>query len=253
MQDDWRVSRTFTVNAGLRFDHDFPYHEKWGRTVNGYAYDATNALTAPAEAAYAKAPSPLLPPSDFKVRGGLTFASPDNSAIYQNTSHLLSPRVGFAWTPEKLHSKVVIRSGFAMFVSPIAISTLQINGSYSTNPILTQQGFSQSTPFTPTNNNYLTPFATLANPFPSGIQQPGGLVGRLAHLRRAGHQLPQSGDEEPVRRALELRHAIPVGEQPGAGNRLYRQPQPAHSGNLYAAERHSACNTAARWVRATRR
>ncbi len=173
-QDDWRLSRTFTINAGLRFDHDFPYHERWGRTVNGFDYAATNALTAPAEAAYAKSPNALLPASAFNVRGGLTFANPDNSAIFQNTSHLFSPRIGFAWTPEKLHSKVVVRSGFAMFVSPIAISTLQISGAYSTNPILTQQGFSQTTPFTPTNNNYLTPFATLGNPYPNGIQQPAG-------------------------------------------------------------------------------
>ena len=174
VQEDWRLSRTFTVNGGLRFDHDFPYHEKWGRTVNGFAYDATNALTAPAEAAYGKSPSPLLAPGDFKVRGGLTFADPGNSAIFSNTSHLFSPRIGFAWTPDKFHGKAVIRSGFAMFVSPITISTLQITGAYSTNPILAQQGFSQSTAFNPTNDNYVTPAATLSNPFPAGIQQPAG-------------------------------------------------------------------------------
>lgn len=103
-QDDWRLSRTFTINAGLRFDHDFPYHERWGRTVNGFDYAATNALTAPAEAAYAKSPNALLPASAFNVRGGLTFANPDNSAIFQNTSHLFSPRIGFAWTDHFLKS-----------------------------------------------------------------------------------------------------------------------------------------------------
>ena len=208
-QDDWRVSRTFTVNAGLRFDHDFPYHEKWGRTVNGFAFDAASPLAAAAEAAYAKAPSPLLSPGDFKVRGGLTFANPENSAIYQNTSQL-SPRVGFAWTPEKLHRKVVVRSGFAMFVSPITISTLQINGSYSTNPILTQQGFSQSTPFTPTNDNYLTPSATLSNPFPGGIQQPAGSSNGL--LTYAGQNInfinPQMKSPYAVRWNLSTQYQI---------------------------------------------
>ena len=55
-----------------------------------------------------------------------------------------------------------------------------INGAYSTNPILDQEGFSQSTPLTPTNDNYLTPAATLSNPFPSGIKQPAGSSPGLA-------------------------------------------------------------------------
>jgi len=74
----------------------------------------------------------------------------------------------------------VIRAGFAMFVTPIAISTLQISGAYSTNAILNQQGFSQSTTVTPTNNNYLTPYATLSDPFPGGsIQKPVGSANGL--------------------------------------------------------------------------
>src|SRR5262249_9588188 len=100
VHDDWRVSRTLTLNLGLRFDHDFPYHEKWGRTVNGFAFDTASPLNAAAQAAYAKSPSPLLPPSAFAVRGGLTFGSPQDSAIYENTSHLFSPRIGLAWTPD---------------------------------------------------------------------------------------------------------------------------------------------------------
>ena len=179
VHDDWRIRRNLTINLGLRFDHDFPYHEKWGRTVNGFAYDTVSPLAAAATAAYAKSPNALLPPSAFNVRGGLTFASPNDSAIWQNTSHLMSPRIGFAWTPERFHTKLAVRSGFAMFVQPIAISTLQVTGAYSTSPILTQQGFSQSTPLTSTNNNNLTPAATLANPFPTGIQPPVGAAAGL--------------------------------------------------------------------------
>ena len=174
VHDDWRVTRNLTVNLGLRFDHDFPYHEKWGRVVNGFAFDTASPLAAAAQAAYAKSPSPLLPASAFNVRGGLTFASPGDNAIYQNTSHLLSPRVGVAWTPDRFHGKLAVRSGFAMFVQPIAIATLQVSGAYSTSPLSLQPGFSQTTSMTVTNDNYLTPAATLSNPFPGGFVQPAG-------------------------------------------------------------------------------
>jgi hypothetical protein len=174
VQDDWRVARNLTVNIGLRFDHDFPYHEKYGRVTNGFAFDTPSPLAAAAEAAYANSPNPILPASQFHVRGGLTFASPEHNAIYENTSHLLSPRVGFAWTPERFQGRLAVRSGFAMFVQPITIATLQVSGAYSTNPLSLQPGFSQSTSMVTTNNSYLTPAATLADPFPNGIQQPAG-------------------------------------------------------------------------------
>ena len=139
-QDDWRVRKDLTINFGLRYDRDFPYHEKWGRTVNGFDTTTANPLEDAARAAYAKSPNALLPAADFRVRGGLTFAGPDNNAIYSNTSHLMSPRVGFAWTPGKLRSKLVLRGGFGMFVSPINLSVLQISGAYSSNPLLAQEG-----------------------------------------------------------------------------------------------------------------
>jgi hypothetical protein len=210
-QDDWRVTPTLTVNLGIRFDHDFPYHEKWGRAVNGFAWDATNPLSAAATAAYAKNPNPLLPVSQFDVLGGLTFASPGNTAIYDNTSHLFSPRIGVAWSPEKFHGKLVVRSGFAMFVTPITIATLQPTGAYSTNPLSLQTGFSQSTSMTVTNNNFQTPASTLSNPFPGGaILQPVGSANGLA--TNAGQNLifmnPEMKSPYSVRWNLSVQYQV---------------------------------------------
>ncbi|HWB85738.1 MAG TPA: TonB-dependent receptor [Bryobacteraceae bacterium] len=173
-QDDWRVKRNLTINLGVRFDHDGPYHEKWGRTVTNFDGSVTSPFNAAAAAAYAQSPIPQIPVGSFNVRGGLIFPSSNNAAVYENTSHPVSPRIGLAWTPDALHGKTVFRAGFGMFVSPVTISTLAITGSYSTNPITNQEGFSQSTAMTVTNDNFLTPAATLSDPFPSGFLQPAG-------------------------------------------------------------------------------
>ena len=175
LQDDWRVSRTLTLNLGLRFDHETPYTEKYGRTVNGFDTTSPNPLAAAAMAAYAKNPVALIPPSSFNVPGGLTFPSANGSsgAPYHIDNRSFSPRFGFAWSPSKLHDKTVFRGGFAMFVSPIVISNLAVTGAYSTNPIINQEGFSATTTFT-VPGSVVTPQVSLSNPFPNGFQQPAG-------------------------------------------------------------------------------
>jgi hypothetical protein len=210
VHDDWRIRKNLTLNIGLRYDRDFPWHEKWGRAVNGFAFDTPSPLAPAAQAAYAAAPNPLLPAADFKVLGGLTFASPQANAIYENTSHLVSPRLGFAWTPERLRGKTVVRGGLGLFVAPITIATLQVSGAYSTSPLGLQSGYSQSTSLVPTNNNYLTPSATLGNPFPGGIQQPAGSAAGL--LTFAGQTVnffnPKAKSPYSVRWNFSFQHAL---------------------------------------------
>jgi outer membrane receptor protein involved in Fe transport len=116
LQDDWRAAHNITVNIGVRFDHDGPYHEKYGRTVNGFDTTTPSPLAAAAVAAYAKSPAPFLPAANFNVLGGLTYPKNGDTAVYQNTSHLVSPRVGVAWTPDRLKGRTVVRAGFGMFV-----------------------------------------------------------------------------------------------------------------------------------------
>jgi Carboxypeptidase regulatory-like domain len=176
IQDDWRVKRNLTINLGLRFEHDFSYNEKYGRTVDGFDTTSTNPLSAAATAAYAKNPIAQLPASQFSVLGGLTYPGNGNTAVYDNHSHVLSPRVGMAWTPEAMHGKTVVRGGFGIFVAPVTIASMGVDGKYSTNPLTNQQGFSQTTSLTATSNNFLTPLATssISNPFPNGFLPPTG-------------------------------------------------------------------------------
>jgi Carboxypeptidase regulatory-like domain len=173
IQDDWRVSKTLTLNLGVRYDHDTPYDERYGRTVNGFATNVANPISAAAIAAYAKSPLAQLPAADFLVNGGLTYPGLTNGAEYDQSSHVVSPRFGVAWAPASLHGNTVIRAGFGIFTAPITVADLGESGTYSSNPLVDQEGYSQTTSLlTPSNN--LAPQATLSNPFPQGIAAPTG-------------------------------------------------------------------------------
>ena len=161
-QDDYRVRPNLTLNLGIRWDKDLGTTERYNRSVDGFNIAAANPVGSAAQAAYAAKPLALLPASQFRVAGGLTFASSANPKIYTTPSHYFSPRFGFAWTPAGVGGKTVMRGGFSQFYFPII--TTGVN----------QPGFSQTTSVVSTLDSYLTPNVTLSNPFPNGIQPPSG-------------------------------------------------------------------------------
>ena len=165
LQDDWRVTPTLSLNIGIRYERETPAVERHNRVTNGFDVSAASPIAAAAMAAYAKNPIPQVPVDQFNVRGGLTFASAANPDIYRMRSHIFSPRFGFAWAPKALGGKTAIRGGTGIFVYPVGIHGRQS---------LNQQGFSQTTEYEATTNNYLSPANSLSNPFPGGIRQPAG-------------------------------------------------------------------------------
>lgn len=165
LQDDWRVASTLTLNLGLRWEHEGPATERYYRSSDGFDPSAVTSISAAAAAAYAKAPIAQIAANQFHVLGGLTFSGPNSPGAYNTRSSIFSPRFGFAWSPKKLGARTVIRGGFGIFVAPIGIAN---------STTLNQQGFSQTTQFVATNNNYLSPANTLSDPFPAGILKPAG-------------------------------------------------------------------------------
>jgi len=163
--DDWRAKPNLTLSMGLRWEHDFPEIEWHNKSLSGFDPDAANSASGAAALAYAKAPSPLLPPSQFNALGGPSFVTSGSPEIYHTVSKIFSPRFGFAWTPRALGNKTVLRGGFGILVDPILL------------PAPNQPGFSQQTVYNSTNNNYLTPATTLSDPFPGGFLLPAGSSG----------------------------------------------------------------------------
>ena len=215
LQDDYRPTSSLTLNVGLRYERDLPTVERYNRTVNGFAMTTASPIAAAAQAAYAKNPLALLPASQFQVRGGLLFASSSNREIYK-TGGNFSPRFGAAWSPKALGGKTVLRAGVGLFYFDL--------GAFGIN----QPGFSQTTPYVPTNDGFLTPATTLSNPFPV-LQQPQGSAQGLATYlgQSVSFVSPQENNAYSFRYNFNIQHQLPwdtVLELGYAGNHAVHLP-----------------------------
>ena len=212
VQNDWRVTDHFTVNIGLRYDHQSPFEDKLSRVVNGFNPTATNSASGALPRQRMRRPiqSPRVPPSSFNTLGGLTFpGTPKNGAQYQTVSHWVSPRIGFSYNPAFL-PKTVIRGGFSMFVLPANLDTLSTLDVPGSSVILNQEGFSATSSYVATNNNYLTAATTLANPFPSGFVAPvGSTLGASTNLGQSvTFYAPTLTDPYALRWNFGIQHAL---------------------------------------------
>ncbi len=175
LQDDWRVAKRLTVNAGLRWEMEGPTTERYNRSVRGFDFNTANPVDAAARAQYAAAPNAALPVDQFKAFGGLTFPGVNGQphGLWTADKNNFAPRIGLAWTASK---GTVIRTGYGIFHGLMGIDRLQVN----------QGGFNQVTTLVPSLDNGLHYRATLANPFPDGIEAPtGASQGLLTQIGKA--------------------------------------------------------------------
>ena len=103
VQDDWKVRRNLTLNVGFRWDIPTALTEVRQRQSG---LDPT--LPNPGADGYPGALTMLGSCQGCNGKG--RFADP----YYKE----FSPRVGFAWTPEKLKNKMVIRGGYGINYAP---------------------------------------------------------------------------------------------------------------------------------------
>ena len=206
VQNDWRVTPKLTLNLGLRWDYETPVTERFNRSTTNFDPTVVNPMSDAAQAAYAKilANNPgnvgvqilaqQLPASSFKLVGAQLFAGVNGQprGTYNGDWKQFQPRLGFAY---KLGPNTVIRGGGGRFTQ----ASFDVGG---------QNGFSRSTNFNPTSDNYFTPVDTLDNPFRSGILAPtGSSLGPLTNLGQGvtwNYQNP--GRFESWEYSLHLQH-----------------------------------------------
>jgi len=201
IQDDWKVMPNLTINLGMRLEHETPINESQNRMTVGWNSTIQNAASAAAAAAYAKAPSSLLPASQFQPTGGLLFASDAERHAYHTAPLYVSPRVGFAYSPAVTHGKTAIRMGWGIFDNPF-------NNYYQSQTY----GYSQTTNMVVSNDSNQTIQTTLSDPFPTAnpIQQPvGNALGINTNL---GNKIVYYGN---VKVAYSLRSSIDIQQQFG--------------------------------------
>jgi hypothetical protein len=206
VQNDWRVTPRLTLNMGLRWDYETPVTERYNRLTSFYDLTALNPISDSAQAAYAKILASnannavvqqlaqMVPASAFKVYGNLQFAGVNGrqrSTVNGDFTEF-QPRIGFAY---RLWPHTVIRGGVGKFVQ----------ASYETG---WQNGYSRSTSFIATQDNYLTPYDTLSNPFQGGILAPtGSSLGPLTNLGQGVNSYNQDpGRMHSWEYSLHLQH-----------------------------------------------
>jgi len=104
LQDQWRVLSNLSITAGIRYDYDGAFTEKYGNMFNfePSVYNATQAAVVN---------------SGFVVAGNNRFSptSGVSNSTLTGRQWGIAPRLGFAFTPKQTGGKLVIRGGAGIY------------------------------------------------------------------------------------------------------------------------------------------
>jgi hypothetical protein len=181
--DTFQFTPRLTLNAGVRWDYPGPWTERHDKLITFQP----------------NAASPLANATGLPLKGNFALVnSQQRSARSQTDPHwkLFAPRVGVAY---RLFDKTVVRAGYGVFFLPP--DTVLNMEPYAASINTT------STPWIPSLNGSATPYNTLDNPFPDGIQKP---IGRGAAYQSAlyGTSVSSPVADEPYGYAQQWNLAI---------------------------------------------
>jgi hypothetical protein len=103
-QDEWKLTPTFTVNLGVRWEYYGVAHEAHNRTVVFDLQQFKGVCVGSGETR-----------PEIRVLESTAVNCPTNPSLYPGNYRNWDPRVSFAWAPPTFHDKTVIRSGFGIY------------------------------------------------------------------------------------------------------------------------------------------
>jgi hypothetical protein len=154
INDDWKITRNLTLNLGLRYEWESPFHDASNRESREIDMSTPipelQQVKMPAEVAqYYSGP--------WLMNGAFQFADDNHRGAWDGGWGTLSPRVGAAY---RINDKTVIRGAYGRYVTPWTSNQAhdQLSG-------FSLYGFSN---FTGAPNDIQgVPQMDLSNPFPS--------------------------------------------------------------------------------------
>ncbi len=146
VQDDWKVNAKLTLNLGLRWEYEGPVKDRYNVFPN---FDPGIE-------------SPLKVPG-LSLRGGYVFPGAGGipRGLTAQSFNDFGPRFGFAY---QHNPKTVVRGGYGLIYIP----------TFGPGGTSTGAGFAVNTPMVTSIDGGLTPYHTIDDPYPTGLEKPTG-------------------------------------------------------------------------------
>ena len=162
IQDDVKLTQSFTLNLGLRWEYDALFHDKYGLSTNIWP-SLINTVPIPGSSAATGTLAGFTVPSNFPFSlypppvGGVFQLNRQGYTQGGTPVKNFAPRVAFAWSP-LANKRLVLRSGFGVFYDRAA-ATIYIGG--------INQAAPYATPVFQQVAQYYSSFATPYQPPPT--------------------------------------------------------------------------------------
>lgn len=164
VQDDYKLSRRISLNLGLRYELEVPFHDG--------AYAESRGLDLSVANPEMQKTPPVMPASvlalrntPLKYNGAWVFTSSENPNVWNTQKNVFLPRIGLAF---KVDDRTAIRVGYARYSTPSDLLNYPTTPPGSAAPTLLAPPYgafsaTQSAPALLQG----VPQATFSNPFPA--------------------------------------------------------------------------------------